>query len=230
MFSPTQSQSDARYELKLVCPQIFLDQARSWLRLHPEGFRVAHPAQQVNSIYLDTPDLRHMNANMMGVSDRVKLRIRWYGPLMTSVLQPTLELKKRDGYLGSKKRQTLACTLDLEELWHRTIRQLRAAAGDDWRDEFRPLLHPAVIVHYQREYFETRDGLIRATLDYDQAAYDQRLAQRPNLRRRTPLSPDVIIELKAGPAEFQRLQAIVGHFPIRRSRNSKYVRAMLANG
>jgi hypothetical protein len=65
--SPRPTRSPAlpplRYELKLVCEAPYLAQARSWLRLHPEGFRVAFPPRMVNSLYLDTPHLNSFNAN-----------------------------------------------------------------------------------------------------------------------------------------------------------------------
>jgi hypothetical protein len=38
----------------------------------------------------------------------------------------------------------------------------------------------------------------------------------------------IVIELKADPEHIERLQWAAGHFPIPRSRNSKYVKGVLA--
>ena len=56
-----------RYELKLVCDARYLDQARSWMRLHPAGLRVAYPPRRVNSLYFDTPGLGGLETNLQGV-------------------------------------------------------------------------------------------------------------------------------------------------------------------
>ena len=70
--------SNLRYELKLVCDGRLLPQARSWIRLHPAVFMTAYPPRQVNNIYLDTPALVSLNANLAGFSKRQKFRLRWY--------------------------------------------------------------------------------------------------------------------------------------------------------
>jgi hypothetical protein len=77
-----------------------------------------------------------------------------------------------------------------------------------------------------REYFITPDMAIRATLDYDLVAYEQRMSSRPNLNRRLPVSPKVVIELKTMPEHHDRLQELMGFFPIIRSQNSKYVQGV----
>ena len=92
-----------RYELKLVCEPHRLAQARSWIRLHPARFVVAYPPRRVNSLYLDTPDLSSLGENLAGVSDRQKLRLRWYGDSVRAI-EPLLELKQKRNLLGRKKQ------------------------------------------------------------------------------------------------------------------------------
>lgn len=228
--SPANGGTDLRYEMKLVCEPRWLAQARTWIRLHPEGFWVAYPPRQVNNVYLDTPDLNSFNANVTGVSTRQKLRLRWYGPLDDDLIvtQPILELKYKTNMVGGKRRQLLDCTLDLKRPWADILRTIHTQADPEWHHWLRMATQPTLVNHYQREYYVTPDGIIRATLDYGQAAYDQRLGTRPNLKNQLLLPDVVVIEVKSTPEESERLQALMAYFPLPRSRNSKYVKGVMA--
>ena len=87
---------------------------------------------------------------------------------------------------------------------------------------------PTLLNQYQREYYVTPDDAIRVTLDFGQVAYDQRFSPRPNLRVRLPITDTVVIEIKAAREQAERLQEIAAQFPVLRSRNSKYVRGLIA--
>ena len=108
---------ERRYELKLVTPEIELATVRSWVRLHPAGFRTAFPPRRVNSIYLDTPGYRNLSENLAGMPDRQKLRLRWYGQMSDVVENPMLEMKIKEGHMGRKRQQKLDCTLALTAVW-----------------------------------------------------------------------------------------------------------------
>ena len=211
-----------RYELKLVCGPHLLPQARSWIRLHPEGFVVAYPPRRVNSVYLDTLHLSSFCENLAGVSQRQKLRLRWYGDELAHVVRPLLERKRKRNLLGTKEQMVLACELDLTSPWAEILATIRTTAGTDWRTLLQTVHHPTLLTSYRRDYYATPDGVVRVTLDYAQAAYDQRLSPRPNLRARIPIADNVVIEIKASPGQEERLQEVAARFPARRSRNSKY--------
>ncbi|MBN1431105.1 MAG: polyphosphate polymerase domain-containing protein [Anaerolineae bacterium] len=222
------SETDLRYEIKLVCAQHRLSQARFWIRLHPEGFMVAHPPRQVNSLYLDTPHLRSLNDNLEGLSIRRKLRLRWYGTGVEGVY-PFLEIKEKCNLLGRKKQVLLSCALDLALPWSETLKAIGATVAPAWQVRLQTMNQPTLLNHYQREYYATPDGDIRVTLDYAQVAYDQRLTTRPNLRVRLPIADAVVIEIKTAAQNTERLQEVIAWFPPFRSRNSKYVQGLLAS-
>ena len=90
-----------------------------------------------------------------------------------------------------------------------------------------PELSPTLINHYEREYYVSRDGVLRATLDYDQIFYDQRHSIRLNLTRKAPLLDTMVLELKTGVEHYDQLCKAIQHFPMRVSRNSKYVNGVL---
>lgn len=218
--------SDLRYEIKLVCDAHRLSQARSWIRLHPAGFVPVYHPRRVNSLYLDTLSMSSFNANLEGVSVRQKLRLRWYGE-ETDNVQPVLELKQKRNLVGRKKQLLLPYRLDLASPWAKSIRVIRANADPEWQTLLQTMNQPVLLNWYQREYYTTFDSGIRVTLDYDQAAYDQRLLPRPNLRTRLPIADVVVIEIKTSLEHIERLQEIASQFPLLRSRNSKYVRNLL---
>ncbi|MGB8981022.1 MAG: VTC domain-containing protein, partial [Anaerolineales bacterium] len=70
---------DARYEIKMAYEPGLLPELRSWIHSHPAGFATAYPPRQVNSAYMDTPDLNSFNDHLSGIPLRRKLRFRWYG-------------------------------------------------------------------------------------------------------------------------------------------------------
>jgi len=216
-----------RYELKLLCPAHMAAQTRMWLRRHPAGLRVAYPPRRVNNIYLDTPGLSMLTANLDGLAVRSKLRLRWYGDALT-VIQPHLEIKHRNDLLGRKEQIPLSCDLDLRGLWITILGNVLACLEPSWRVRFQSAYRPTLLSRYLREYYVTRDGAVRVTLDTEQTAYDQRFRARPNTRCRLPIQGIVVIEIKADEIYAGRVQEVANAFPISRTRNSKYAKGMLA--
>jgi hypothetical protein len=218
-----------RYELKMSCNAIYLAQARSWIRLHSEGFHTAFPPRTVNNLYLDTPDLNSYDANIQGVGTRQKLRLRWYGRFHDPVIQhPVLELKYKDNMLGNKKQEKLVCELDLRQPYSQLLSTIRQAASPQWRQWLDVSVQPALVNRYHREYYVSRDGVMRATLDSDLVVLDQRRLFRPNLTVRSLLPPAAIIEIKSAPDQMRRLETIMAEFPLPRMRYSKYVNGVMA--
>ena len=221
---------DLRYEIKLVCDPHRLPQARSWIRLHPAGFIVAYPPRRVNSLYLDTLHMSSLHDNLEGLNVRQKLRLRWYGDEMTDI-QPILEPKQKRNGLGRKKQILLPCTLDLTLPWREILETVRAETRFFGKNPVSSMLQtvnqPTLLNHYRREYYVTRDGAIRVTLDFAQIAYDQRFSLRPNLRIRLPIADTVVIEVKTTQEQAERLQEVVTWFPVRCSRNSKYASGLM---
>lgn len=219
---------ERRYELKLVTPETGLSVVRSWIRLHPEGFRTAFPPRRVNSIYLDTPGYRNLSENLAGVPDRQKLRLRWYGEVNDVVENPMLEMKIKEANMGHKKQEKLDHSLDLGRTWSEILAGVKTAVSPSFLPILKQHNQPTIINSYQREYYVTPDGEVRLTLDFDQCVFDQRLSMMPNVKRPLPIEKELVIELKAPPEQTERLTDIMGRFPLLRSRNSKYVKGMMS--
>jgi hypothetical protein len=210
----------------MTCDQVYLPEIRSWLQMHPAGFEQAYPPRQVNSLYLDTPEMDCLSDHLDGALERSKLRFRWYGRDHAAV-QGVLELKHRSNRFGWKEYSPVPVTFDLTTiLWHHWMQQLRAYAKGNiavwltWRDQ------PTLVDSYVREYYESIDQRIRVTVDHDQVIYDQVAYPMPNLSSCAPSDGQIVVEVKSGPHLCRRLSDVLSSFPFRAGRNSKYVCGM----
>jgi hypothetical protein len=216
-----------RYEIKLVCPAVQAPQVRALVRLHPEGFRVTYPARWVNSVYFDSIDVEGVMDNLDSVSERDKLRWRWYGPDWL-VERSHLELKRKRGMAGFKE----LCPIDVsfnprQATWSDALAFLRRHATHHFRIWLSQVSCATILTRYEREYYASPDGEIRLTLDTRLSTFDQRFSRRPNLTRPSPPPGTVLIELKAEASQAQRLSQVINGLPFRSERNSKYVNGFL---
>ncbi|MBN1399908.1 MAG: VTC domain-containing protein [Anaerolineae bacterium] len=215
-----------RYEVKLVCPAWRLPEVRVWMTLHPECFQEAYPVRQVNSLYLDTLSHDGLDANLSGIGERAKLRLRWYGQEHHRA-QTQLELKRRIHRLGWKEIQPLPGPLDLPSLsWAELLARLRADATPAFRSRLVESDRPTLIVSYQRGYYCSADGDLRITLDQGLQLYEQYLQPAPNLCLAAPPTEDLIVEIKADVRFHRRVSDLLSSCPWPVSRNSKYIVGM----
>ena len=68
-----------RYERKYKIENVALDVIIQALKMHPAGLSKIYPDRQINNIYFDTPGLTTYKENVMGIANRDKYRVRWYG-------------------------------------------------------------------------------------------------------------------------------------------------------
>ena len=59
-------------------------------------FKSQYPKRKVNSIYFDNSKLNSIRENLDGVSNKKKVRLRWYGR-QTNLEEPILEIKSKRG-------------------------------------------------------------------------------------------------------------------------------------
>ncbi|MGK0155084.1 MAG: hypothetical protein ACI9SE_002044 [Neolewinella sp.] len=220
---------EARYEVKYAAREVEVNRVLNWLLLHPAGFRVAHPDRQINNVYFDTHDYAALDEKLAGTSSRNKLRYRWYGEQLLPAAG-TLELKCRRNAFGWKLNHYVTTAPQSTATWPSFIRELRLGATPvmrRWLDE-----NPVVVMinRYQRRYFESADGRVRATIDTGLATWDQRFGPRPNVDRPAPLARSVVLELKFGRHDRDFAAACMRNVPIRVSAHSKYALAVEAIG
>lgn len=211
-----------RQEIKFALPGVMLSDARLAVALHPIGFRESYPPRQVNNVYFDSDDLVNLKMNEAGLSNRVKVRIRWYGEL-SRMASPVLELKFKSGTYGWKVQHPFGEDFDL------TARSLTDLSRE-MQSRLPPSLscfmdfssRPVLISSYQREYYANVGGDVRATVDHQLRFFDQRLNFWPSLTQ--SFEPNVVVvELKALAGAETIVREVASQFGWRVSRNSKYV-------
>ena len=214
---------DARYEIKLVCQGLAYERVVTELGLHPCALRTLHPSRRVQSVYLDTHDRRALEANLAGISNREKVRLRWYGDGVDSV-RGTLERKMRQNLLGWKRsfsypdpiRVNGASRLGfVRSLWRAAAPAFRAVLDDGQE--------PAQWISYLRDYLITGDGAVRVTIDHDVRCADQRDLAALSFGLQTPTPNVTIVECKASRAHFDVLRELLNTLPLVVDKCSKFV-------
>ena len=217
----------ARYEIKMTCDEAYLPDMRAWVNLHPEVFVETYSPRRVNSLYFDAYDVECLRDNLTGISERGKLRFRWYGEDHAHV-RGHLELKYKINQLRWKRLDAIPTTFDLRAIsWDDLIRELREQAHGQYAIWLSFYNQPTLIVSYVREYYESIDHRLRVTLDHDLAFYEQILHPSPNLTLLAPFSNRIVLEVKADVATHQRVSNMLSTCPLPVVRNSKYVNGVL---
>jgi hypothetical protein len=72
-----------------------------------------YPLEQINSLYFDTEDLEQYEKSSSGDLRKDKVRIRWYHQLQDyqDTVPVYVELKSREGFIGSKQRKLLTVSV-----------------------------------------------------------------------------------------------------------------------
>lgn len=192
-----------------------------------QGLLRTFPPRIVQSIYLDTADCRAAAENISGQSHRRKLRYRWYGEDVGAA-RGALELKRRENVLVIKERAAVVAPVAIQGQTRPTLaRTLRLLSPPTFRALLDEGLEPTQWIRYERDYFATRDGRIRVTVDRRLKAWDLRDAYVVTNRIPTPLPDSVVVECKALVEHHDDLQDFAGTLPFTRTRCSKYVMACL---
>lgn len=222
-----------RIEVKIPVPVTLLPDVRGWVRVHPAHWRQTFPRRQVNNIYFDSPTFGGLNANLGGVGDRAKLRLRWYGACLDHVREAQLELKRKSGIAGWKEIVALPTDLALDlrsTSWSRLTAMLNAVLSGVAAAWLLGSPVPVLVNVYERDYFATADGDLRLTIDTNLRAYGQRALAYPNLSYPAPLQDAAVVELKApnDAVARRRLHDALSYFPLSVDRYSKYVQGAIA--
>ena len=214
---------EQRYELKMVAQGTQLPLVRSWIRSHPSGLVTSYPSRRVNNIYLDSPDLQAFDDSLAGVSDRRKVRFRWYGDEISDV-GGVVEVKRKKNSTSWKVACALNARFDFSQgmKWADFVATLSAELPVRMLAEMESAWWPVLINRYRRDYYVTSDGEVRVTVDYAQELYDQRRTIYPDLSRKVPYPDTVVVEVKAAAGSWDRIKYLCNNFPLSITKNSKY--------
>ena len=216
-------ESNFRYERKLAVTDASKPQVQHYIKGHPIFFREIYVPRQVNNIYLDTPQLKFYEDNVMGVAQRKKVRLRWYGDTFGQITAPRLEYKIKAGLLGDKWVFPLP-DFELKPGFDQTsIKNLLSAAelpAEILADV--QSLRPTLLNNYQRIYYLSADRAFRLTLDDQQSFYHMNACSNQFLSSHSD-NKTQIIEIKYAPEADKKARGITNFFPFRLTKSSKYV-------
>ncbi len=217
----TEHIEDRSYERKIAIEGVPLSHVESLVRLHPLGFRDLYPERWINNLYLDTTDFAAYRSNEGGVGERVKYRVRWYGELLGRVPALCLELKHKTGWLRRKLVYPIPGVELTKGLGPALESVLQASLPGEIREELQ-LLRPVLLNRYARRYYRSSCGRFRLTLDREVGFYG---LSGPGMAptRQVASMPGTILEVKYARADDDAALAMIGEFPFRLTKHSKYV-------
>ncbi len=215
--------SKYRFERKFVSSQLDYKGLEQLIRLHPAFFKEIYWERQVNNIYFDTPALRYFFDNVVGKSERRKIRIRWYNDQDGIIEKPILEFKIKSGTLGRKVSFELApidLNADLEFDYFQKIFK-SSNFPESVMEELR-VLKPSLLNKYTRRYYRSADHHFRFTIDFNLQYFDfSQVSIAMGIGKRD--LENTILELKYDQEYDDEATEITQHLPIRMSKSSKYV-------
>jgi len=202
-----------RYERKYKLETLSLDLIQQILRRHPASFRKTYPDRQINNIYFDTPNYTAYTENVMGIAQRKKYRIRWYGDREQTWDKNILEIKIKDNELGRKESQPFPA-FDLQDISQlgKQVSPLLSSPST---------LKPVLLNAYHRFYYASFNGKFRITIDHRMRYLPLAMAKIPG-----PFiweDPAIVLELKYEEGLEDAAQQIRQYLPFRQTKSSKYV-------
>jgi len=216
-----------RYERKFLVETLMPFQVCFLIKRHPRLFHAPYPPRFVNNLYLDTPDMDNYYENVSGATQRRKVRVRWYGDPFGEITQPMLEVKIKDGVVGTKHTYPLSAFPMDVRFCDRVFQ--RALTKSDLPPEARLALRGMQVVlfnRYYRHYYASRNGDFRITLDTDMEFYKINGLFRNQFVHHQRNAYDVVVELKYEIAQEPEANRVASFFPFRMTRNSKYVQGI----
>ncbi len=218
--------SNFRYERKFTAGHLSLHQVSHTIKFHPSFFREIFYKRQINNIYFDTYDLAFLKHNQIGIAERKKVRIRWYGIDISKVIDPVLEIKTKKGLVGDKWSYPLE-TFNLKDIFEPSFLK-KVISGVNIppiiKELFLPL-KPTLINSYQRQYFQSFNKKYRITID-SELTY-RKITTLFSISTPYPFKElHTIVELKYGLDADTNVDAISSKFPFRLDKSSKYVNGM----
>lgn len=216
-----------RYERKFLVETLMPFQVSLMIKRHPRLFHEPYPPRFVNNLYLDTPDMDNYYENVSGATQRRKVRVRWYGDPFGEITQPMLEVKIKDGVVGTKHTYPLS-GFQMDARFCDRVFQ-RALTKSDLPPEACLALRGMQVVlfnRYYRHYYASRDGDFRITLDTDMEFYKINGLFSNHFVHHQRNAQDVVVELKYEIAQEPQANRVASFFPFRMTRNSKYVQGI----
>ena len=221
-------ESTLRREIKFATSEMFRPYIDAWIMNSKLGLRKHYDDRIVNNIYFDSHNYSAYSDNLAGISDRAKMRYRWYGKHVLPT-DGILEIKKKINAFGFKGNIPIS-NVNLEE--NPTYDCLLSIIRETVPEQMQLVLDyfscPMILNRYHRSYFLSPFQNIRVTLDSRHEVYDQRFHAEINTRHKANVVQNLVVEIKFHPDITDHVSALIDDIPMQISRNSKYINSVRA--
>jgi hypothetical protein len=158
--------SELRFEKKFMIPIHELPAFE--MQLARYACSPIHKPRWINNLYADTHGYEHLNENIEGLSERKKLRFRWYGK-QHGEINVTAEFKIKVDDTNTKKSLKLGKINFPREMELNTLFELcieRWSHNPEGHDLMPPAGYRAALLNrYRRQYYMNANATIRITID-----------------------------------------------------------------
>ena len=194
------------------------------LKLSNIGFIKKYSSRQVNSLYFDSENYSSLEESISGSSIRRKTRLRWYGKIQEASF-PTLERKYKQGVSSWKNLRNTNLQLKSDfQNWFDAFDSGNLSLSNILNDDH---CIPVSLVSYRRQYYESLDGRIRVTLDYDLTYMDQTKSSRPNFEYTRQNPEKLVLEIKLAQEDLSLLDDFTYNISFQPQRFSKYCESIV---
>jgi SPX domain protein involved in polyphosphate accumulation len=152
-----------------------------------------HPDRQINNCYFDNITNNAYAESVEGYSEKMKVRVRWYGDLFNTV-EPVLEFKLKQNHSNKKETFKLfKTTINASFNWKNYAQEVQDYIFKTYDFTILNRLEPVLINTYKRSYFSNFEKSFRLTIDRNLKF----LSPSNTLSHKSPQTVDsYIIELK----------------------------------
>lgn len=217
----TNKNIEKRIEVKFITNISDLPLLKKWIKLNGYGFKRNYKDRFINNIYFDSQNFDSFNENIIGLDNRFKLRIRWYGKLGL-LNDGYFESKIKKNSVGYKIKEKLKKNINLKSLTNQNLKDSLSQLKNPYlKNLYQYRSIPILINRYKRSYFLSNCKKFRITVDTLNSIYK---ISKNNL---SPLKykflPEMtILEFKTD-YNNELSSKVLTDFPIRHYRNSKYI-------
>lgn len=222
-----------RHEIKFKV--FYKDLGKLYAWLSNTKFKKSFDNRNVNSLYYDTADLNFASDNIFGVSERIKIRARWYAKFNENIFHSFSKKKQSFNIEIKRKKNNLSDKILLSKFFFNksnTLKKRRDFINDKVYFEIskhpqllKLIIKDIIFVGYEREYYENFiSSKIRLTIDRN--LIGSKVQSFFNFDKTLISSNYVIAELKFFNDSFQLVKNILDKIPFRQVRSSKYLYAL----
>ena len=181
-------------------------------------FKTHFPPRKVNSIYFDTQNFSSIKENLDGISNKKKVRLRWYGKL-DKLIDPIIEIKSKKGF--ETKKESLRMKI-LDNINFQNFDNLKLIKKYvNLKINPKKTIYPTLTTNYDREYFISSNDKIRATVDYNlKSVYIRNFSQFDIIKN---FKHTCILEIKYPLDLDWYVKNNLKEMSLRLSKNSKFV-------